>query len=79
MNKKITSQDYELITIIGKNIQDIRINKNISIEELSKKTKIKENYLKRIEKGLAIRMTLGQLFEIAIALKVQPSELVKGV
>lgn len=79
MNKKITSQDYELISIIGKNIQDIRINKNISIEELSKKTKIKASYLKRIEKGLAIRMTLEQLFEIAIVLKVQPSELVKGV
>lgn len=65
--------------MLGKNIQKIRTDKEISIEELSKNTKIREQYLRKIEKGTALGVSTKHLFKLALALKVNPSELMKGL
>lgn len=77
MGNRIDAEDYRLLKIVARNIQEIRTAKNITIEEISEKTKIKERYLKRIEKGLAMRMTLTHLLLIAEALNVDVKILVK--
>ncbi len=77
MKQRIDKEDYRLLKIVARNIQEIRTAKNITIEEISEKTKIKERYLKRIEQGLAVRMTLTHLLLIAEALNVDVKILVK--
>lgn len=71
--------DFEVLKIFGKNVQEIRINKNISLKELSKKTKIRLQYLKKIEKGTALRLSTRHLFKIAGGLKVKLKELLEGL
>ena len=77
MKKNYNGEAIRLIKILGKNIQKIRISKNISIKEMSEKTGIREKYLKKIEKGEAIGITTSKIFLIADALSVKVSLLVK--
>ena len=77
MKKNYNGEAIKLIKILGKNIQKIRINKNISIKEMSEKTGIREKYLEKIEKGEAIGITTSKIFLIADALSVKVSLLVK--
>lgn len=70
---------YEILKIFGKNIWKIRTKKEISIEELSKKANLREQYLKKIENGTAFGVSIKHLFRLANALNVNPSELVKGL
>lgn len=77
MKKNYNGEAIRLIKILGKNIQKIRISKNISIKEMSEKTGIREKYLKKIEKGEAIGITTSKIFLIANALSVKVSLLVK--
>ncbi|MBD5401629.1 helix-turn-helix transcriptional regulator [bacterium] len=72
-------ENYEILKKFGKNIQKIRTNKKISIKELSQMTEIREQYLKKIEKGTAIRVLTKHLFKIASALQVKPKELIKDL
>ena len=37
--------------LIGDNLRQARLNKNISLDELQQKTKIQKRYLEAIEKG----------------------------
>ncbi len=76
--KKIYYEDaIRIIKIFGENVQKIRQSKNISIKKLSKKTKIREEYIKKIEKGEAVGITTSKVFLIAEALSVKVSVLLK--
>ena len=55
-----------------KNIKSKRLEKNISLEELSSNTGIRTEHLKKIESGTALKFKLSQLFLIARTLKVKP-------
>lgn len=61
---------------LGKNIKKFREEKNITINELSEKTGIDLKYLKRIENGEALNISLSKhLFKIENALDINLSEL----
>lgn len=61
---------------LGKNITKFREEKNITINELSEKTGINLKYLKRIENGEALNISLSKhLFKIENALNINLSEL----
>lgn len=57
-------------------IREIRESKNISIVELAKMTKLSKGHISKIERG-EIRPTIDTLVIIALALKVDVSELYK--
>ncbi len=73
MKKHIDTEDYKILKIVGQNIQKKRIARNLTIKQLSQKTKIREEYLKKIEKGTAIRMSTKHLFIIAEILNTKAS------
>lgn len=54
---------------IGNNIKKYRQAKKITIDELSIKTKIRKNYIKKIESGKAFRLMPHHLFKIAKVLQ----------
>lgn len=61
---------------LGKHIQMLREERNISIKELSERTGIRKEYLKKIENGIAYGVILDKhLLKIAKELKVRLSEL----
>lgn len=66
MNKKILNQ-----------IKECRINKGLSLKELSSKTKISYNYLLMLENGKKNNPTLNILSKIANALDVEITFLYK--
>ena len=63
----------------GKNVQRIRLKRNLTLEEVSLKTGIKVNYLKRIEKGEAKRVSTKHLLLFIEAFQVRPIELLKDI
>ena len=68
----------EYIKKLGNNIQKLRKKRNISINELSEKTGIRAEYLKKIENGKAYRVTLNRhLSKIANVLNIKLFELLK--
>lgn len=79
MKQKRNAESYDVLKILGKNIQKSRTDRNISIKELSEKTGIREKYIIKIEKGEAIGMTTGHLFKIADALNEKIYILVKSI
>jgi len=68
-----------VLKIIGENIREYREERKMSIEELSKITGIKLHYLKRIELGKAKRLNLSHIFIFAMAFKIKPHEIVRGL
>lgn len=57
------------------NIKNIRISKNISIKELSRKTGISRTYIRELENQNKTNPTLASLNKIATALKVNIKDL----
>ncbi len=76
MRKRCDERTIKLVKLFGENVQRIRLEKGISIKELSEKTGIREKYLKRIEKGEALGLTTLHVFILAEALLVKPHLLV---
>jgi len=68
-----------LLKKLGENIRIQREKENISIKELSQKTGISVEYLKKVEQGLALRITTTKIFNIARSLNIKPSYLVKDI
>lgn len=66
----------KLVKCVGENVYNIRTKKGLTIKELSEKTGIRKEYLKKIEKGEAVGIMTGQIFRLAIGLDVRPYELV---
>lgn len=63
----------------GKNIKNFREERNMTIQELSKLTWIRTQYLKKIEEGKAYRMSCDYVFIFAKAFKIKPHEVVKNI
>lgn len=61
---------------LGQNIRKLRKIKGMSIKELSLKTEIRENYLKKIEAGVAFGVLIDKhLLKITNALDVKMIDL----
>ena len=72
MKEEIKSQFIQL----GQNIKTMREEKKITIQEISEKTGIRVEYLKKIENGTAYGILIDKhLSRIANALRVKLSEL----
>ena len=69
----------EVLKIFGKNVKNQREKENISLKELSKITKIREQYLSKIENGEGTGMTLSCVFKIAEGLKIKPHKLCENL
>jgi len=67
-------RDIEGIKALGKRIKQIRLNQNLSQEELSYKAEIEYSQISRIERGI-INTSVSQIFAIAKALNTEPHKL----
>lgn len=63
----------------GKNIKNFREERNMTIQELSKLTGIRTQYLKKIESGMAKRLNANHILIFAKAFNIKPHEVVKGI
>jgi len=72
-------REDDLLKIFGNNLHNERLKKNISIKELSKITKIRESYLKKIELGEAKKISSKYIIVLSDALDIKPKELCKGI
>lgn len=70
---------FYILEIFGSNLKKIRENKNMSLKELSIKTQMRVEYLKKIENGTAYGLTISKIFIIANALNTTPSFFVEGI
>ena len=77
MKRIYDDETIRLIKIFGMNVKKIRLGKNISIKELSEKTGIREKYLKKIEKGEAVGITITQMWQISEMLNSKIIDLIK--
>ncbi len=77
IEQEIIERD-KFLKFVSERIKQIRLSKNTTIKELSKRTKIKESYLLKIEQGKATGVSLTQTILIAEILNVEPSELARG-
>ena len=68
-----------LLIQFGKNVQEIRLKRNMSIEEVSFKTGINVRYLKKIEKGEAKKVSTKHLYLFIEVFKVRPELLFKDM
>lgn len=73
---KISEKLKEAFKQLGRHIQKLREERSISIKELSNKTGIRKEYLKKIEDGKAYGVLLNKhLVKNAKAMRVKLSEL----
>lgn len=73
---KYDEKFIEMCIKVGKHIQKLRKERNISLKELSLKTKIRVQYLKKIEEGKAYGMLVDKhLVAIADGLEIKVHEL----
>jgi len=56
----------------GINVQNIRKKQQMTLEELSNKTGISINYLRRIESGNAGGIRISQVLKIAFSMNIEP-------
>lgn len=66
----------EILKILALNIKYYRVKANFTVKQLAEKSKIRKEYLYKIEKGKAYGMHTGHLFAICEALNVEPYKLV---
>ena len=67
--------EEEMLKIFGENVRKQREKENITLEEMAKKTKIKKQYLQKIENGKAKGIRFSHIFIIAYALKTKAHKL----
>ena len=72
------NEDY-VFEILGKNMHDIRFKKNISLQELAKKTKISIVKLRKFEAGEYSGLGIPDYIKIANSLNVCYEEITKGI
>ncbi len=73
-------EDYsEKFKTFGKNVEKYRLKANITHRELSEKTGIREQYIKRIEKGDCIGLSTSQVYSLAKGLNIPAYELCEGI
>lgn len=71
-----TSKDIEILIALGLRIKEIRLNKNMSQEELSGRTELHRTYIGSVERGER-NISIINLTKIAIALSVNVSTIVE--
>ncbi|WP_018274883.1 helix-turn-helix transcriptional regulator [Teredinibacter turnerae] len=64
----------KLAKIFGDNVKKQRKKRDISQEHLAHISKLDRSYMSRVERGV-VRITLEKVYQIAIALDCEPSEL----
>lgn len=69
-------RDKNLLIQFGENLRRLRINGNLSIEELANESDMEISQIYRIEKG-KINPTLSTLSSISKGLKIQLSKLLE--
>ncbi len=72
-------EERNVMEILGKNMHDIRFEKNISLKELAQKTNIDVEILKNFEAGVSSDIKFEQYYLIANALDVSFQEITKGI
>ena len=70
--------DYDIIKMFGERIRAVRLEKNMTQNELSERCGIAPYYLSRIETG-QLNVRMETLFAIAKGLGVNVAELVDGL
>ena len=79
IKKENNMNEKEVLKIFGENVRNQREKENISLKELSEITKIREQYLAKIENGEGRGMTLSCVFKIAEGLKTKPHKLCENI
>ena len=72
-------EELTIIEILGKNIHNIRFEKNMSLRDLAQKADINLSILRRFEAGEQSGLTLRHYVQIADALGVSIEEITKGI
>ena len=72
-------KEKDIFIKFGENIQRFRKERNLTIQELSKLTGKRVQYLKKIEAGKAYGMNTDYVFIFAKAFKIKPHEVVRGI
>ena len=75
----MNDKDKEIFIKFGQNIQQLRKERNMTIQELSKLTGIRTQYLRKIESGKAYGMGAECIFIFADAFNIKPHEVVRGM
>ena len=76
----MTEQEIlEKFRIFGKNVRKYRLQKKMTISELSEKTGITEKHLNRIENGTAKRLNVSHIFNLAKSMGILQHELCEGI
>lgn len=77
--RKVDKFILKKFKIMGENIKFYREKQNITLKDLSTKTKIRKEYLKKIENGSAIGVKPVQVFIIKEALNITFDEIFKNL
>ena len=72
-------KQMDVIRIIAKNIHDIRLEKNISMQELAEKTDTDINVLKKLGSGECSGLGIPLYIKIAEGLGVSLDEIMRGI
>jgi len=67
--------EEEMLKIFGENIRKQREKENLTLKDIAEKTKIREQYLQKIENGNAAGIRCSHIFIIAYALKTKAHKL----
>ena len=70
----ITPGDQKVLKRFGENLHRLRIEKGLSLREMSYACKIDNSKIAKIEKGM-VNITFTTLLELASALEIHPSSL----
>ena len=73
------TEEEEFLKKFGENIRKFREERNMTTDELSIITGIREQYFKRIEADKAKRLNIEHLFIFSEAFKLKPHEIVNGL
>ena len=72
-------KNQDVLKTFGANLKKHREIMNMTIKELSQKTKIREQYLIKIEQGSAVNLPLSYVFKLSEGLKIKPHILCLGI
>lgn len=67
--------EEEMLKIFGENVRKQREKENLTLKDVAEKTKIREQYLQKIENGKATGIRFSHIFIIAHALKTKAHKL----
>ena len=72
-------EEINVLEILGKNMHDIRFEKNISLQELAEKVNMDIEILRKFEAGEFAGATVQQYVNIANALGVSFQKIIKSI